>query len=304
MSAADGFRPGALWNLWDMLKFSAANFYKLTTSAHAAKAYIDASNAALSQITSIVPQFNNNKFTDSCFSDPKALNLLLDQSQYLREAAVELGANITAMAIDEYRNTLQKDNSILFGKLSSNYSDIFKTLERELSTTHLFSLNADEYKYFEPSDPLFGQDFEAKFGTLGAFELDEAAKCMALGRPTAAVFHMMRILEVGIKALAKCLGIPDPIKPSERNWEKILERIMKDGIEKKWPNAANRMSGDGEFFEDLYATLDAVKNPWRNSTMHVEEKKTDQEAEHIFVAVRGFMMRLSSRMDEDGFPLA
>jgi hypothetical protein len=285
-----------------MLRFSAANFYKLTTSVHGVKSSIDASNEALSQFKAVVPEYDN-KFMDGCLNDQNAIKLLLDQSQYLREATEEIGAHITTMAIDEHRSRLQKYNNILFGRLSSDYADILKTLERELSTTHLFSLNADEYKYFEPSDPLFGQDFEAKFGTLGAFELDEAAKCMALGRPTAAVFHMMRILEVGIKALAKCLGIPDPIKPSERNWGKILEKIMKDGIEKKWPSA-NRISGDGRFFEDLCATLDAVKNPWRNSTMHVEEKKTDQEAQHIFDAVRGFMMKLCSRMDEDGFPNA
>lgn len=38
--------------------------------------------------------------------------------------------------------------------------------------------------------------------------------------------------------------------------------------------------------------------------MHVEKKYTDDEAEHIFSAVKGFMKGLASRMDEDGFPLA
>ena len=57
-------------------------------------------------------------------------------------------------------------------------------------------------------------------------------------------------------------------------------------------------------FEALYVSLDAVKNPWRNATMHVENKYTDEEAEHIFFAVKGFMKRLTSRMDENGLPLA
>jgi hypothetical protein len=113
----------------------------------------------------------------------------------------------------------------------------------------------------------------------------------------------MRLMEIGIGAVARCLGIPDPIKPSERNWGRILESIQK-GIDKHWPNSADRMSGDGALFESLHASLDAVKNPWRNATMHVDNKYTDDEAEHIFMAVKGFMKKLASRCDEGGNPKA
>jgi hypothetical protein len=79
---------------------------------------------------------------------------------------------------------------------------------------------------------------------------------------------------------------------------------MWEGIERKWPTTADRAVGDGALFESLHASLDAVKNPWRNATMHVENKYTDDEAEHIFVAVRGFMTKLASRCDENGDPKA
>jgi hypothetical protein len=165
-------------------------------------------------------------------------------------------------------------------------------------------LEAERQRYFKPSDPLFGGQFVARFSTDGVYELDEAAKCIALGRPTAAVFHLMRLMEVGILALSRCLQIPDPVKPAERNWGVILRAIRENGIDKKWPTQADRMSGDGELFEGLCASLDAVKNPWRNATMHVENKYTDDEAEHVFVAVRGFMKKLASRCDEEGKPYA
>jgi hypothetical protein len=97
--------------------------------------------------------------------------------------------------------------------------------------------------------------------------------------------------------LVKCLNIPDPTKPAERNWAIILRAVW-DGIEAKWPVASARMHGDGLLFEE------PVRNPWRNATMHIEKKYTDDEAEHIFAAVKGFMMKLASRMDEDGKPLA
>jgi hypothetical protein len=64
------------------------------------------------------------------------------------------------------------------------------------------------------------------------------------------------------------------------------------------------IAGDKEFFEGSYATLDAVRVAWRNTTMHVEKKYTEDEAEHIFGAVRGFMKQLASRCDENGEPKA
>jgi hypothetical protein len=38
--------------------------------------------------------------------------------------------------------------------------------------------------------------------------------------------------------------------------------------------------------------------------MHVENKYTTEEAEHIFGAVKGFTMKLASRCDENGDPKA
>ena len=161
-------------------------------------------------------------------------------------------------------------------------------------------MEQDKVRYYDPAEPLFGVDFASKFQS-AIFEVDEAGKCFALGRPTASVFHLMRVMEIGIAAMSRCLGIDDPIKPAQRNWGIILKEIWK-GIEKNWQTPGDRMTGDGVLFESIYASLDAVKNPWRNATMHVETKYTDEEAENVFVAVRGLMKKIASRMNENGDP--
>jgi hypothetical protein len=174
----------------------------------------------------------------------------------------------------------------------------------ELEKAYFFHLSDVEQKFMEPAEPLFGAAFISKF-TSAQFELEEASKCFALGRSTASVFHLMRIMEIGIGAARKCLGIPDPIKPADKNWGAILTKI-KDEMDRRkatgvssWPTPS-----DKAFFEGCYASLDAVRVAWRNTTMHVENKYTGEEAEHIFNAVRGFMKNLSLRMDENGAPLA
>lgn len=131
------------------------------------------------------------------------------------------------------------------------------------------------------------------------FDCEEAAKCICVLRPTAAVFHCMRILEAGIRAFAARLSIPDPVTPAERNWGIILKAI-KGKIEAAYP-APKRMPGsEGAFMESLYATLDAVKNPWRNETMHVEGVYTDAEARFIFLNTVAFIQKMATGFDEDG----
>jgi hypothetical protein len=112
----------------------------------------------------------------------------------------------------------------------------------------------------------------------------------------------MRAMEIGLQAARKCLGIPDPIKDAERNWGVIL-RKLKEEMERR--DKAGQWSGaDKSFFSEVYVSLDAVRNVWRNATMHVESKYLPQEAEHILVAVGAFMRKLASRMDENGDPKA
>jgi hypothetical protein len=179
--------------------------------------------------------------------------------------------------------------------------DVNTRLSDELGTRVFVSMSVHEVNYYSPKESLFGPEFEERFRSVGVFELSEAAKCLAIGRSTAAVFHLMRLMEIGIGAVARCLSIPDPIKPVERNWGQIL-KCIDEGIKRRWPTSSDKMGGDGALFEALYASLDAVKNPWRNATMHVENKYTTDEAEHIFVAVKGFMKKVASRCDENGYP--
>ncbi len=131
------------------------------------------------------------------------------------------------------------------------------------------------------------------------FEFDEGAKCIALGRDTAGVFHMMRVLEIGLRALARYLGIEDPIKPASKNWAAML-KLIKDEADVKWQPSKSAKIKERIMFDNIYATLDAVRNPWRNSTMHVETIYTPHEAGHIFNCTHFFMQKLADLCDENG----
>jgi hypothetical protein len=278
-----------------MLELKAGAFYETTTQLVGTASWIGARS------------FRASGIPDPVFHEDTGLN---DYSrQYITERLANLpqylgvlGASVTTLAVQDAQEAVSRPYA-KWGTVKKVFEEITNTLRRELSLTTILVIEQKQRGYFAPREPLFGTEFAEKFKTAGAYELDEAAKCLALGRPTASVFHLMRLLEVGIRATSRCLKIPDPIRPAERNWAVILKAIWNE-VEQRWPTAADRMAGDGQLFEALHASLDAVKNPWRNQCMHVEGKYTDDEAEHILVAVRGFMKKLASRCDEAGLPLA
>ena len=181
---------------------------------------------------------------------------------------------------------------------------IASTIETELSTRLVFFVAPENARFYESDEPLFGKEFETKFPS-AAFELDEVGKCLAFKRPTAAVFHLMRLAEIGINSVADCLGLPAPTKAGDRNWGNILNKVKMemDRRNNASPKGWSRPT-DQEFFAGIYVSLDAVRVAWRNATMHVENKYNDEEAEHIFIAMRGFMKKVASRLDEQGNPRA
>ncbi|WP_435627530.1 hypothetical protein [Candidatus Ferrigenium straubiae] len=181
--------------------------------------------------------------------------------------------------------------------LTGCLNEIVICMQNESALKVALMLPPDKEEYFEPKAPLFGDEVHAKFNNV-IYEISEAAKCLALGRSTASVFHLMRILEIALRAIHSCLGIEVALTGNERNWGNILARIREE--------TAKRGNGWAEktYFKEIYARLDAVKDAWRNNTMHVESIYTEQEAKILFDNTRALMQKIASRMDEHGLPLA
>jgi hypothetical protein len=115
----------------------------------------------------------------------------------------------------------------------------------ELAITYLLILSNQDADLYSAERP-FGQDVATQFPFL-VYELDEAAKCLALDRSTASAFHSIRALEAAIKALARCLGIPDPTRAVDRNWGKVLGTIETE-FKRRWPTTSDRMNGGRAVF--------------------------------------------------------
>lgn len=225
-----------------------------------------------------------------------------DSRRIFLEACRELEDTFHTMELKASRRALSR----LKGNLQNNKNfnrvgfvtyanDVLLRLRDELETTVFLHLDTNELKFYRPEAPLFGENATKHYPSAQA-ELDEAGRCLGLGRGTACVFHLMRVMEIGLRAVARRLSINDPTKPAQRNWGFMLAEIRRAiDTKKRWPRGTRK-----QFFEEVYASLDSVKNPWRNATMHVEHVYTVEEAENILYAVRAFISKIASRFDEDG----
>lgn len=230
----------------------------------------------------------------------KSIPAIEESLKSARRTLEDLDLTLSVLQLDRTRALLQR-RGLKASELRESFIDLNSRLQDELELRCFLVLSPSKARYFDPELPLWGEGFRSNFPSASR-DMEEAARCFALGLNTATAFHAMRIAEVGIRALARCLGIADPVRGADRNWAVALRKV-KEEIDRRWP-AAQRLAGDGHKFEALYASLDAMKNPWRNATMHVEAIYSEDDARAIFDAVGAFMRRVSDRMNEDGLPLA
>jgi hypothetical protein len=128
-------------------------------------------------------------------------------------------------------------------------------------------------------------------------DVKESRKCLALGRPTASVFHLMRVMEYGVRSLGRSLN--DPRLDPRRNpsWDNILGKCRSEQAKRRQDRCVEWQSDPG-FFDNATVTLTAVQHAWRNPTMHVEREYMIEEAREVMDAMRAFMRHLATKLRE------
>lgn len=240
---------------------------------------------------------NKDKAEDLSLPDKTTIRELFKE---ILENSTTVGANVTATAAQDVIKMLRKN--VTYKEIGEEIKIVDEIFRKEIRSATIFSVSIELSNMLYKDGEQFGKQFNLNFPS-AVFELDEACACLALGRDTASVFHLMRIMEIVLRSLNSCLGLPDPTG-SDKNWENMLT-AMKTQMNSRNQHANGGWQGkDKELFTELHASMDAVRAAWRNTTMHVEHRYNAEEANHLFVVVRQFAKKVASRMDETGQPLA
>lgn len=164
-----------------------------------------------------------------------------------------------------------------------------RSLKDALEGELFLAMDAQSSRLYASDDPLFGFAVLEAFPS-ASFDIGEAGKCRALGRWTASVMHLMRVLEVGLCSLAIFAGV-NP----HANWNVILDQIE---ASLKKIGKKSHSPEDEQFAAEAATHFRSIKNAWRNHAMHARATYDEERTIEIYDSVRSFMRHLASRLNE------
>lgn len=239
---------------------------------------------------------------------PSALNLLqingrLDE---LENHCRDLGLAMTLMQIARTKQLLNASVDRLFHDaelMVQNVTELANRLNDELATQAVLIVDArrrEMYEAFSDRDTAIPNAIEEQWGPIfnsfssTKFDALEAFRSLAIGLSTASVFHLMRVLEIGLSYLGAVFGV----SLAHTNWAPAIEEIEKNirnmRQDPRW-KALPDVKDLQEYYSQAASHFVILKDAWRNYTAHARGKYTEKEASDIFTAVGAFMQKLAAR---------
>jgi hypothetical protein len=198
----------------------------------------------------------------------------------VKKECESIGLQFSAMCISDFLKSVR--GRLTSKQLIQALSETENAIRREMSLVNFFYMPPEQADFYS-KDELFGMTVNAKFPTI-QYDMVEAGNCFAMGRSTACVFHLMRIMEIGVQEFGKKLGVT---LANEKNWQNILDELNK--AIKGLPTKA----GGTVEMSQASANLYAVKLAWRNEVMHPKDTYTLEEAKNLIGQVKLFMGQLA-----------
>ena len=276
-----------LWSLWDMVRLiasdmSAATFNLGMVSERIVKFAKMADDAGMPTVTvnlehidtvHLATQFLQKMAEEFSFSATEgAATRVLDLLDRLLIVGDKQGATET--------QTTQQIGYALY-QLSTTLSD-------ELRASYFLRVPSEMAHFLEDDASAFGADIDTKFPN-AVEDMSEAAKCLALARYTACVFHLMRVMEHCVQRLGKKLKVQANVKTD--NWYKIANDI--NIAINAMPGRTAAQNAKKQKYALAYSNLNGVRMAWRNDVMHPKATYTEDEARIVFSHVGAFLESLA-----------
>jgi hypothetical protein len=212
----------------------------------------------------------------------------------VREYLSRLGLSSTVDQINHIESAFTR--GLNFKRYTEMLEVMHDRLQDDLKRGQYFMVPPEKTHHFLSAAKYFGDSVNTAFPS-AQNDIEDATKCYAFGRNAASVFHLMRIMEVGLRTLGKSLNNPNLDPERNPSWENIL-RKCDDELRLPLKDRSAEWKTDDQFYSDATANLRAVKNAWRNPTMHVRASYDDEQALDVMNAVKGFMRHLATKLHD------
>jgi hypothetical protein len=146
-------------------------------------------------------------------------------------------------------------------------------MRSELSKRLFLQVDPRDAGYYE-QEQLFGDDVYNAFPS-ARLDIKEAGSCLATGRSTACIFHLMRGSEIGLRVLAwdrRVEFVKRPHIPIElRQWDEILKQLEDEETKIQQYKQSLAREAQLAFYHGAMVELRAFKNLYRHRTAHARE---------------------------------
>lgn len=229
---------------------------------------------------------------DAMFSQPQSFNLSEQQRMGIAQSLALIAdalrtvglENAAQAARDIQPQVTATRHGIRFTNQNAvdRMDEVERAIRREMKGNVFFYVDRAKADFYRDAN-LFGPEVEKRFPGLSG-DISEAGKCLALDRPTACVFHLMRVMEAAVQEFGGSLGVS---LPQDKNWQVILDQTNKaiKAMDSKDPKTRQ--------YAEASAHLFSVKLAWRNAVMHPKDTYTTDEAKAIFDNVKTFLSDLA-----------
>jgi len=156
------------------------------------------------------------------------------------------------------------------------------------------------YQYPKQKAQILGSwrdDWKAAISAFPSIETEvlRAMDCYALGHDVASVFHSMRILEHGLRAVAADVGLTFDLQ----QWHNIIEQIESAIVtERKTLSKGEARNERLRFLSEAAKEFFYFKDGWRNYVSHNRADYDEHQALSVLNHVRSFMNHLASQLSE------
>lgn len=225
-------------------------------------------------------------------------SLLIEEDFYAKlvQCLQELELTESAMCAEEIFDSIRSGKLKNVHDIKPKVSELLNIIRYQLRSRLILMLPPSKTNYYDDVFKVFSYATREAFPS--AFvDMTEACKCFALGRHTACVFHLMRVLEAGLDALSKSLE-----KPIGKNWNVALDMIEKEIRSRSIKTHGQQWKIDEPFYSEAATHFRFIKNAWRNYAVHLHEHYNQERSRMILDHVGEFMRHLATRLGEANLP--
>jgi hypothetical protein len=284
-------RPFQILTLLDMLEFFAYSYYL----------FIDKFEA----VVCTLGHAQNQRGKQSPLK-PEELDDLRHETSVLADELKQAGITIfetTLNRISEIREDCDDSPPPVLGSINRQLRRLRKDLAKDLHKQVFMSLSPEEIKYFNQEEK-FGAEVKAKFPKANR-EITAASTCYAINNYTGCVFHLMRAVEYGARAMLKEFGVEThdnrPIELGD--WGLLLDALKAErsklSIGKRKDPQKLR---DFEFYSYPIDQFEKFR-VWRNKVSHLREPFFPGQTKDIMDDAERYVRHLAERLDEIGLKI-